>query len=144
MMQLPPDDEIVLVSGIPPVRAKKARYYQDTRFRERLLPPPTPVRPETACADDWSGHPLPLRPEVIDPTPAEDSKDDEDQTGSEHRQQPELSRTRTVEKKEPLDDEFSPDIEDTDDDTARIDRMNKMMRGIARQASLDPADGIDL
>ena len=144
MMQLPPDDEIVMVSGIPPVRAKKARYYQDTRFRERLLPSPNPARPETACADDWSGHPLPLRPEVTDPTPAADSKDDEDQTGSEHRLQPELSRTRTVEKKEPLDDEFSPDIEETDDDAARIDRMNKMMRGIARQASLDPADGIDL
>ncbi|MGE4280826.1 MAG: conjugal transfer protein TraG [Magnetospirillum sp.] len=144
MMQLPPDDEIVMVSGIQPVRAKKARYYQDTRFWERLLPPPTPARPETACADDWSGHPLPPRPETTDPTPAEDGKDDDDPTGSEHRLQPELSRTRTVEKKEPLDDEFSPDIEDTDDDAARIDRMNKMMRGIARQASLDPADGIDL
>ena len=144
MMQLPPDDEIVMVSGIPPVRAKKARYYQDTRFRERLLPPPTPARPETACADDWSGHSQPLCPEVTDPTPAADSKDDDDPTGSEHRLQPELSRTRTVEKKEPLDDEFSPDIEDTDDDAVRIDRMNKMMRGIARQASLDPTDGIDL
>ncbi|TNC96115.1 MAG: type IV secretion system protein VirD4 [Stygiobacter sp.] len=144
MMQLPPDDEIVMVSGIQPVRAKKTRYYQDTRFRERLLPAPTPARPGTACTDDWSGHPLPPRSETTDPAPAEDGRDNDDPTGSEHRLQPELSRIRTVEKKEPLDDEFSPDIEDTDDDAARIDRMNKMMRGIARQASLDPADGIDL
>ena len=29
VMQLPPDDEIVLVSGCQPIRAKKARYYED-------------------------------------------------------------------------------------------------------------------
>jgi type IV secretion system protein VirD4 len=29
VMQLPPADEIVLVSGCPPVRAQKARYYED-------------------------------------------------------------------------------------------------------------------
>jgi len=28
VMQLPPGDELVLVSGIPPVRAWKARYYE--------------------------------------------------------------------------------------------------------------------
>ncbi|WP_163359779.1 type IV secretory system conjugative DNA transfer family protein, partial [Klebsiella aerogenes] len=27
IMQLPPSDEIVMVAGIPPIRAKKARYY---------------------------------------------------------------------------------------------------------------------
>ena len=40
VMQLPPTDEIVLVSGAPPIRAKKARYYEDARFTERILPPP--------------------------------------------------------------------------------------------------------
>ena len=29
VMQLPPDDELVLVSGVPPIRAKKARYFED-------------------------------------------------------------------------------------------------------------------
>jgi type IV secretion system protein VirD4 len=28
-MQLPPSDEIVMVAGTPPIRAKKARYYED-------------------------------------------------------------------------------------------------------------------
>ena len=29
VMQLPPDDEIVMVAGVPPIRAKKARYFED-------------------------------------------------------------------------------------------------------------------
>src|SRR5579863_9187252 len=40
VMQLPHDDELVLVSGVPPIRAQKARYYEDTRLSERVLPPP--------------------------------------------------------------------------------------------------------
>jgi len=40
VMQLPPDDEIVMVSGHPPVRAKKLRYYEDLNFTSRVRPPP--------------------------------------------------------------------------------------------------------
>ena len=40
-MQLPPTDELVLVSGHPPIRAKKLRYYDDRNFTTRVLPPPT-------------------------------------------------------------------------------------------------------
>src|SRR5215475_6999691 len=29
IMQLPPDDELVMISGSPPIRAKKVRYYED-------------------------------------------------------------------------------------------------------------------
>lgn len=38
VMQLPPMDEIVMVAGTPPIRAKKVRYYEDRRFTERVLP----------------------------------------------------------------------------------------------------------
>ena len=41
VMQLPNDDELVLVSGCPPIRAKKARYYEDSEMKARILPPPT-------------------------------------------------------------------------------------------------------
>src|SRR5439155_19391292 len=34
VMQLPPTDELVLVSGVPPIRAKKARYFEDARLTE--------------------------------------------------------------------------------------------------------------
>src|SRR5437899_5169375 len=40
VMQLPPEDELVLVSGVPPIRARKARYFEDPRLTERVLPPP--------------------------------------------------------------------------------------------------------
>ncbi len=35
VMQLPPADEIVMVAGTPPIRAKKARYFEDKRLAER-------------------------------------------------------------------------------------------------------------
>ncbi|MCR9060602.1 MAG: conjugal transfer protein TraG [Rhodobacteraceae bacterium] len=40
VMQLPAEDEIVMVAGLPPIRAKKARYYENKRFLERILAPP--------------------------------------------------------------------------------------------------------
>ena len=60
VMQLPSADELVLVSGLPPIRAKKLRYYEDRNFTQRVLPSPhlseggyedkPAPRP-----DDWSG-----------------------------------------------------------------------------------------
>src|SRR3546814_11602029 len=40
VMQLPPADELVLVSGLPPIRAKKLRYYADYNFRSRVAAAP--------------------------------------------------------------------------------------------------------
>lgn len=37
IMQLSPDDEIVMVSGTRPIRAKKARYYEDAYLMERIM-----------------------------------------------------------------------------------------------------------
>src|SRR4051794_32426298 len=56
VMQLPPEDELVLVSGVPPIRAKKARYFEDPRLTERVLPPPDSSsldRDGRAATDDW-------------------------------------------------------------------------------------------
>jgi type IV secretory pathway TraG/TraD family ATPase VirD4 len=38
--QVPAEDELVLVSGCPPIRAKKARYYEDRELQARIMPPP--------------------------------------------------------------------------------------------------------
>lgn len=38
--QFPSDQEIILVAGMPPIRARKVRYYQDKNFTKRLLSPP--------------------------------------------------------------------------------------------------------
>ncbi len=40
VMQLPMDDEIVMVSGQPPIRAKKLRYFEDGNFSDRVCSPP--------------------------------------------------------------------------------------------------------
>src|SRR5438034_2049162 len=56
VMQLPPNDELVLVSGVPPIRASKARYFEDPRLTERVLPPPNSSsldRDGRAATDDW-------------------------------------------------------------------------------------------
>src|SRR5690606_18176432 len=64
IMQLPPDDEIVMVAGIPPIRTKKARYFDDARFRERLLPAPANLNAAfSPKPDDWSAlKPIPAPP----------------------------------------------------------------------------------
>ena len=55
VMQLPPADEIVMVAGLPPIRARKARYYEDRRFTKRVLPPPKLVPgAEPPSFDPWS------------------------------------------------------------------------------------------
>jgi len=145
VMQLPPTDEIVMVAGTPPIRAKKARYFEDQRFQERVLPPPALEKPGAAKTDDWSSLPLPTQPPTRSTAPRDSGQDDEDPTESERRRQPELNRARTVEKKAPIDNEFDTDVaDDPDDDSARISRMNQVMQGVARQVSLDPNDGMNL
>ncbi|OCC24479.1 conjugal transfer protein TraG [Croceicoccus estronivorus] len=60
VMQLSHKDELVLVSGHPPVRASKLRYYEDSRLAARVLPAPAlapgayqDLPPQRA--DDWAG-----------------------------------------------------------------------------------------
>jgi type IV secretion system protein VirD4 len=144
VMQLPPTDEIVMVAGTAPIRAKKARYYEDERFQERVLAPPALTKPTSAKPDDWSTRPLPPRPELPEP-PQSDKEADDDPTKSERRHQPELNRAETVEKKGPIDNEFALDPgDDMDDDAIRASRMNRVMQGVARQVSLDPGDDMGL
>lgn len=60
VMQLPATDELVLVSGVAPIRAQKLRYYEDATFAARVLPPPvlqdgTYLDRPAGRADDWAG-----------------------------------------------------------------------------------------
>lgn len=145
VMQLPPNDEIVMVSGHAPVRAKKLRYYSDRTFRGRVLPPP-PLsasgyadRP-VARPDDWSGRPA----IAVSPAAAagrHDAQGDADEGGL--RRQPEL---------EPVEERQTPDqagdmtvLDDEPDDLAasRWAATQGFTRS-ARLAALDPDDGIPL
>jgi type IV secretion system protein VirD4 len=69
VMQLPPTDEIVLISGLAPIRAQKLRYYEDSNFYSRLLPAPTlgsdgfADRP-AARGHEWEGAVRKIHPEL--------------------------------------------------------------------------------
>jgi len=143
VMQLPPSDEIVMVSGLHPIRAKKARYYEDERFQERIVAPPVPTRPKEGRPDDWSRRPLPSRPPAPAGVDGEDA-DDEDPKNTDRRKQPELSQG-TVEKQAPIENEFALDqVDEMEEDAPRIGRMNDLMQGLAQQASLDPGDDLGM
>jgi type IV secretion system protein VirD4 len=74
ILQLAPDDALVLVSGAPPIRAGKLKYYADRNFSARRLPAPSlatdrftdvpPARP-----DDWSGQTRGTHPDLDKPWP---------------------------------------------------------------------------
>ena len=60
VMQLPPTEELLLVSGLPPIRARKLRYFEDRNFSKRVLA--TPALSAAVYADappprphDWVG-----------------------------------------------------------------------------------------
>lgn len=144
IMQLPTADEIVMVAGTPPIRAKKARYFEDPRFQERVLPPPVLTPPAHRSADDWTSLPLPRAPAFEPTDPATNESDDP--TGSEKRKQPELARAKPVEKKAPIANEFDFDAEadDAADDALQNRRLVRVMQGVARQVSMNPKDGMEL
>jgi type IV secretion system protein VirD4 len=60
VMQLDPAEELVLLSGLPPIRARKLKYFEDKNFTVRVVDPPMLApgdyadRPQTR-SDDWNG-----------------------------------------------------------------------------------------
>ncbi|MBA4208399.1 MAG: conjugal transfer protein TraG [Parvibaculum sp.] len=146
IMQLPPDDEIVMVAGAPPIRAKKARYFQDVRFMERVVSPPDPsMIVPTTRKDDWSD--LASRP-PDDALRAEIENTRADTNNSGLRREPELPDHVAIVKettpKRPA-EEFRIILDDDAEQTARQRQaVRREMGGIARQASLNPDEGIDL
>ena len=54
VMQLPPDDAVVMISGAPPIKAKKLRYYEDANFTERAGAPPSALMLPAPRRDDWA------------------------------------------------------------------------------------------
>jgi type IV secretion system protein VirD4 len=146
IMQLPPADEIVMVAGIPPIRARKARYFEDTRFRERILPPPRSSARKEVHTGDWSALPLPPTATTVGVTAARHAPD-EDTTDSEQRHQPELSLARPVPNVESIANEFELDGDggdDLDNLAAQNRQLTGVLQGVARQASLDFGDGMEI
>ncbi|HWX26700.1 MAG TPA: conjugal transfer protein TraG [Steroidobacteraceae bacterium] len=150
VMQLPPDDELVLVSGCSPIRAKKARYFEDERFRERILPPATPGGAEGLDGkrnDDWSGLALPSAKvtESGEKHRLRNAEPVNDQPNSGIRREPELpEHEEVVPESVPVKAEFDFADEDADDEVQRASTLRRHGVDIARQAAMDPGDGLGL
>ncbi len=146
VMQLPPADELLLVAGVPPVRAKKARYYEDARFRERILPPPKPNAartPITPPADDWSALAIPSGPAGAAQGNAGSTIVDPANAGI--RREPELPDHEEIAPPErPAIGEFDLLDDDPDVDAAKANRLRLQVTSNAAQATMDPVDGIEL
>ena len=144
VMQLPPTEEIVMVAGTPPIRAQKARYFNDAQLQARVLPPATPHKTDASANDDWNLIAPPKPPEIDKPETqtAEDATTDDP---NEQRRQPELDRTQEIEKENPIENEFEPGLKTPPkDQTVQLRQLDQRARQLARQASMDPDDGIDM
>jgi type IV secretion system protein VirD4 len=110
VMQLPPTDEIVLVSSLPPIRAKKARYYEDAQLKDRILPAPSMRR----SPEEWdfgggselqyerrttrSSQPEPESAKSGEPIPDSAAKDECDAENAGIRREPTLPEHEAVTK----------------------------------------------
>jgi type IV secretion system protein VirD4 len=148
VMQLPPEDELVLVSGVPPIRAKKARYFEDPRLAERVLPPHEPgtFRQETGIApDDWSLLPAsPIMRAATGEVLLDLCQPADDPANSGIRREPELPEYEDIvpEASMPLPEfDFA---ENGDGDAIRARVLRRSVSGLARQAAMDPDDGLEL
>jgi type IV secretion system protein VirD4 len=141
IMQLPATDEIVMVAGVHPARVKKARYYEDRRFNERLLPSSKLTAATMPRPDDWTTLPIPARIAMTEPAAAP-LADDDDAANAGLRREPGLEPHKDiVPPTPPMENEFQLDREDEDADAARaLVRMRQLARGI----SLDPGDDMEM
>ncbi len=141
IMQLPPDDQIVMVSGMSPIQAKKLRYYEDGNFRRRVLPPPVlqtdgyADRP-AARPDDWSAR---TAPPVLPDSPGPGTSSLDDDGGLQIR--PELDAPPGT---APLEIDTDLALIDEGDDVPLPIEPDRRLQRAARLATLDPDDGIPL
>jgi type IV secretion system protein VirD4 len=144
VMQLASSDELVLVSGVPPIRARKARYYEDIRLTERVLPPSQPESKQSSGppSDDWSRLPAPSPSQELGSS-GEVGIDDPANGGI--RREPELPQHEEVLRAQAkATPEFSFVEEYPDDDALRARALRDQARTTARQAAMDPRDGMEL
>jgi type IV secretion system protein VirD4 len=148
VMQLPPTDELVLVSGTPPIRAKKARYFEDPRLSVRVQPPPqrdgVAVRQHErgqSNLDDWTGLPIPGH------APEDDAgvNANDDAANGGIRREPALPEHDAIVAEDPRPAPEFAIVDDQPDEIAvQSAAIRRRVRSVARQASMDPDDGIAL
>ena len=145
VMQLPSDDELVLVSGCAPIRGKKVRYFTDRELKRRILKPPSPAAVARVAADSggvadpaWSAHASVV---ASMPPPSSDLVDDD---GGGLRREPDLETPDFVADTPALETLDWLETDDEDPTAELRHALDARVRRVARQAALDPDDGIEL
>lgn len=150
IMQLPPDQEIVMVSGHPPVRARKLRYFTDRNFTVRVLPPPVlsstayPDRPRPR-PEDWTALNHPPQPAPSISEPGSGSNEAGGGIFPETTIAPLLQECWSQSPEPKHEDERL--LSDSDDEFVDVDDgdiTQRQLNRAARLAALDPDDGIPL
>jgi type IV secretion system protein VirD4 len=146
VMQLPPVDELVMIAGLAPIRAKKLRYFEDRNFSTRVVPPPVLAdgdyvdRPN-GRADDWSGM---LRAPDRRLGQAEDeAAAANDEGGLQQQRHPGLEEQ--IAKVEPATQLELPDIDGDEGDAAADKRvMDRVRTSLVRAHAMNQGGGRDL
>ncbi len=131
VMQLPPNDELVLVSSLPPIRAKKLKYYEDANFIRRVMPVPDlgdgtrypdcpPRRP-----NDWGSQ---VRGPHLDLSADETGHEEADEGGRSQERMPGDEAEVTRPAQEP-----SPE-HDPDDEVAADDALSRLRQAAGVRA----------
>ena len=134
-----------MISGHPPVRARKLRYFKDRNFTERVLPPPSPSAAGTCDAPpphphDWLAglplptcHPVPRRAAIAGVEDEGGGLSREESVVDEDLREP---RPKELEALVSLDPDFN--------ETGEIFEPESALARAARLAPLDPDDGLPL
>jgi type IV secretion system protein VirD4 len=145
VMQLPPADELIMVSGLAPIRAKKLRYYEDANFIARALPAPqlSPGRYRDVPAprsNEWGC--LARRPDAR-LARSEDAANGEDDGGLQHQRHPAIEvAAGSAEPPRQLD---LPEIDRDDSDAAADKRaMDRVRTALVRGHAINQSHSQDL
>jgi len=152
VMQLPPADELVMVSGLAPIRAKKLRYFEDRNFTSRVMAAPVlsagPYRDRPpARPDDWGSEVREPHIRLVADADQEQATTPEDEGGLQQQRHPGLPEeqiARPIEQDEGL--ALQPDDEsDVAADRGAMDRLrglNIAQRAHAMNEGADRGDDL--
>jgi len=127
VMQLPPQDALVLVSSLPPIRAKKLRYFEDANFTGRVLGAPDlgpgPYRDRPAPRpNDWGGQVRGLHQDLQAQAA---SGEEVDEGGRGQQLEPEIDIAR------PLDATFEQPVSDDDEGAVQDNALGRLRQAAA-------------
>jgi len=146
VMQLPPADELVLVSGLAPIRAKKLRYYEDRNFTARVFA--APLLADDGYADkpasrpdDWGDQVRGLHLGLAAAVDGEDALSD-DEGGVQQQRHPGLPEEGVSKPIAPEQEDLFGLVEDDSDVAADKRVMDRISQAYGVNEGSDPHDDL--